>query len=426
MRRYGGPGVKKQACENRPKCKALQACKSVPLRQPKRGTKPLPLKSQTKFDDGAKGNKVHLTLIAKVNISKQDVMRTKSYTKSLMQSMEVEGKEQNQKGSDPNNLNALLSKTVADWTEPENILDELENCTVVVSNEKCIMIPSPAKTTLGSMEPEYNPGKTSNQDNVKENQMSKLSPNSRKRLSCECCEFVGKSSSGLKRHISRYHQQNTKTQSPEPTQEDIEIPSFNKKNIEPSTNSMLESHELTYQKSVAEKVLDVSEEKDQTNGTLHTIVNKNSTDLPDDSGHIDATPAEINKSFEDLINNTTQPVATSLIDITPTKEKKKTAIVSPLIPEDTTSILQCEDCNFVGKTTSGLKRHKSTAHRLSLKHRRKHQAQKKNNAYNESEIDNADESDKEDDNGSQSSSMNSSFHSYPTALPADYLQYIYL
>ena len=33
MKRYGGPGVKKQACENRPKCKALQTTKLPALKQ---------------------------------------------------------------------------------------------------------------------------------------------------------------------------------------------------------------------------------------------------------------------------------------------------------------------------------------------------------------------------------------------------------
>ena len=139
MRRYGGPGVKKQACENRPKCKALQATKSVPQ---KPSTKVPPPKLLNV------GDKSKIRFIARVNIRKQDVVITKSYTKLLKKTKEYKN---TFKKSDPRKLNDLLSETVADWTEPENIFEELENCTVVMSNNKCIMIPSPAKTTVSSI-----------------------------------------------------------------------------------------------------------------------------------------------------------------------------------------------------------------------------------------------------------------------------------
>ena len=147
---------------------------------------------------------------------------------------------------------------------------------------------------------------------------------------------------------------------------------------------------------------------------------------------------EASKSSQDILNNTTQSVNISFSDMTNIMETKKTAVVSPLKPEESNASkpLHCEDCDFVGKTTPGLKRHKTTAHKLSLKNRKRAKTEKidiQNDTRNESEIEhildtgNAGESPmEEDEQETESSSRNSSLDSYSVALPAEYLKYIYL
>jgi len=177
--------------------------------------------------------------------------------------------------------------------------------------------------------------------------------------------------------------------------------------------------------------LDVSEEEDQTNGTLQSIDENEEVSTNDSESSKNG-----NKSVEEILNQTTQLIDSSIGDLSiNTKEKKKTAVVSPLRPEDSNGkpALQCESCDFIGKTTPGLKRHKSTAHRLSLKNRKKRKTINiQNETGFESKIEdipitvNAEESDMEDSQECESNSQDSSFHSYSTALPADYLKYIYL
>merc|ERR1712147_604389 len=102
----------------------------------------------------------------------------------------------------------------------------------------------------------------------------------------------------------------------------------------------------------------------------------------------------------------------------------KTAVVSPLKPEESNASneLHCEKCDFVGKTTPGLKRHKTTAHKLSLKNRKRAKTKKmdmQNDTRNESETENISDTGnagesamEEDEQETESTSMDSSFDSY--------------
>ena len=173
------------------------------------------------------------------------------------------------------------------------------------------------------------------------------------------------------------------------------------------------------------------EVNDQTNGSLQGM-NKNDNICANESVIL----VEGSKSSQDILNNTTQSVNISFSDMTNIMETKKTAVVSPLKPEESnaSTALQCEDCDFVGKTKPGLKRHKTTAHKLSLKNRKRaKKMDMQNDTRKESKIENiSDEGNagvsamEEDEQKSDSNSIDSSFDSYSVALPADYLKYIYL
>jgi len=281
----------------------------------------------------------------------------------------------------------------------------------------------------------------------------------------------------LRRHKTRYHKSTTYSQPsnakiPETSNIlTVEVLDSNDKseNIENPHSNLQSSN--------------ISGKEEQTNGTLHDI-NENE-DHPADDIEISQ---QNDKSLEEINNDSTQlgdiSTSSSDVSISSTKEKKKTAIVAPLKPEESNAkiILQCEKCNFIGKTTPGLKRHKSTAHKLSLRNRKKAKTlkiQTKMNQNSETEnvldLENADNNEidqerhkttaqklslktrkkaktlkiqtkisqnsetenildlihvnadnNEIDQESNPSSRDSSFNSYSTALPADYLKYIYL
>merc|ERR1711915_752333 len=121
----------------------------------------------------------------------------------------------------------------------------------------------------------------------------------------------------------------------------------------------------------------------------------------------------------------------SFSDMTNKMEQRKTAIVSPLQQyKDVTKVFHCDECNFIGKTATGLKRHKERLHTLSDK-----EIEKSIESQVDSEPENISDENlignvslmgiEDDDNEDESTSRDSSIASYPDSLSADYLKYIY-